>query len=93
MSFNPLYPYIADYDTWLRIARRHAMHYTPEVLAKWRVLSPALADRLEELLLNPALRNELSERGLDTARQYALSRVAPLFGEALRRVPRRDPAI
>jgi glycosyltransferase involved in cell wall biosynthesis len=44
-----------------------------------------MADRLEELLLNPALRNDLSERGRDTAERYALMRVAPLFSDALRR--------
>lgn len=35
--FDRRYPYIADYDTWLRMARRWPMHYTPEVLARWRV--------------------------------------------------------
>lgn len=49
-----------------------------------------LADRLEELLLNPQLRSELSQRGLETATRYALTRVAPLFGEALRHVLERD---
>ena len=44
----------------------------------------AMADRLEELLLNPRLRADLSTRGLETAERYALARVAPLFGEALR---------
>ena len=39
--------------------------------------------RLEELLLNPALRSGLSARGIETADRYALSRVAPQFGEAL----------
>jgi glycosyltransferase involved in cell wall biosynthesis len=43
-----------------------------------------MADRLEELLLNPALRSGLSERGRDTAERYALTRVAPLFSEALK---------
>jgi glycosyltransferase involved in cell wall biosynthesis len=43
-----------------------------------------MADRLEELLLNPGLRNGLSERGLQTVTRYALTRVAPLFGDALR---------
>jgi glycosyltransferase involved in cell wall biosynthesis len=43
-----------------------------------------MAARLEELLLNPALRNGLSERGRHTAERYALTRVAPLFADALR---------
>src|SRR5947207_8158947 len=43
-----------------------------------------MADRLEELLLNPELRNGLSKRGLETAERYALKRVAPFFAEALR---------
>lgn len=36
-SYDPQYPYVADYDTWLRLARRFPLHYSPEVLAKWRV--------------------------------------------------------
>jgi glycosyltransferase involved in cell wall biosynthesis len=52
-----------------------------------------LADRLEELLLAPELRQALSDRGLDTARRYALNQVAPLFGQALRRAIARDSAI
>jgi len=43
-----------------------------------------MADRLEELLLNPELRNGLSKRGLETAERYALKRVAPFFAEVLR---------
>ena len=43
-----------------------------------------MADRLEELLLNPGLRKELSERGLETVERYALARVAPIFGDALK---------
>ena len=43
-----------------------------------------MAGRLEELLLNPGLRNRLAERGLETAARYAMIRIAPLFGEALR---------
>jgi hypothetical protein len=35
--------------------------------------------------VNPALRAEVSARGLETARQYALARTAPLFSEALTR--------
>ena len=50
----------------------------------------AMADGLEELLLNPSLRHELSKRGLETADRYALTRVAPLFGEALRHAFERD---
>ena len=43
-----------------------------------------MADRLEELLLNPGLRDSLSARGLETVERYAMTRVAPYFGEALR---------
>jgi glycosyltransferase involved in cell wall biosynthesis len=42
-----------------------------------------MAGGLEEMLLNPRLRAELSRRGLETARQYALTRNAPLFADAL----------
>ena len=41
-GFNPEYPYIADYDTWLRIARRHRLRYLPNVLAKWRTYRRSL---------------------------------------------------
>ena len=43
-----------------------------------------MADRLEELLLNPGIWNRLSERGLETAERYALTRVAPFFSDALK---------
>jgi hypothetical protein len=43
-----------------------------------------MAACLEELLLNSALRKQLSDCGLETARRYALAQVAPLFGEALK---------
>jgi hypothetical protein len=36
---------------------------------------------LKKLLLNAGLRNGLSDRGLETVTRYALTRVAPLFGE------------
>ena len=42
-----------------------------------------MAGGLEEMLLNPRLRAELSRRGLETAGQYALTRNAPLFADAL----------
>jgi glycosyltransferase involved in cell wall biosynthesis len=45
-----------------------------------------LTDRLEELLRDPALRTELSERGIETAVEYDINRIAPLFRDALRRV-------
>lgn len=50
-SFNPDYPYIADYDTWLRMARRYEMHYTPAVLAKWRVHPTQFTNRCPEVTL------------------------------------------
>jgi glycosyltransferase involved in cell wall biosynthesis len=45
-----------------------------------------MADALEGLLLSPQLRADLSHRGLKTAAQYALTRNAPLFADALRRI-------
>jgi glycosyltransferase involved in cell wall biosynthesis len=50
-SFNPVYPYIADYDTWLQLARRYGLHYTPEVLAKWRVHANQFTNRCPEITL------------------------------------------
>jgi glycosyltransferase involved in cell wall biosynthesis len=50
-GFNPEYPYIADYDTWLRIARRHRLHYTPEVLAKWRTHPAQFTNRCPDVTL------------------------------------------
>ena len=43
----------------------------------------AMVARLEELLANRALREELSRAGLRTAQKFSLSRVAPLFEHAL----------
>src|SRR6266851_4296637 len=50
-SFKPIYPYIADYDTWLRLARRHRLHYTPDVLAKWRVHPTQFTNRFPDVTL------------------------------------------
>jgi glycosyltransferase involved in cell wall biosynthesis len=50
-AFNPAYPYIADYDTWVRIARRHRLHYSREVLAKWRVHRTQFTTRCPEVTL------------------------------------------
>ena len=50
-SFDPAYPYIADYDTWLRMARRYTLHYTPEVLARWRVHSTQFTHRHPDITL------------------------------------------
>jgi glycosyltransferase involved in cell wall biosynthesis len=50
-SFDPQYPYIADYDTWLRIARQYAVHYTAEVLAKWRVHQTQFTNRCPDVTL------------------------------------------
>ena len=50
-AFNPAFPYIADYDTWLRLARRYRMHYTPEVLAQWRVHSAQFTHRCPDVTL------------------------------------------
>src|SRR5204863_8056332 len=51
-SFDPAYPYIADYDTWLRMARRYALHYTPDVLAKWRVHEAQFPHRRPDITLS-----------------------------------------
>jgi glycosyltransferase involved in cell wall biosynthesis len=45
----------------------------------------AMVDRLEELLDDERLRHRLSAAGLATAERFALSRVAPLFANALMR--------
>ena len=50
-SFDPQYPYIADYDTWLRISRRHRLHYTPEVLASWRQHQTQFTNRCPDITL------------------------------------------
>lgn len=50
-SFDPRFPYIADYDTWLRMARRFGLHYTPDVLAKWRVHDTQFTSRSPEITL------------------------------------------
>ncbi len=50
-SFKPAYPYIADYDTWLQLARRYRLHYTPDVLAKWRVHVNQFTNRCPEITL------------------------------------------
>ncbi|HET9832456.1 MAG TPA: glycosyltransferase [Vicinamibacterales bacterium] len=49
--FDPVYPYIADYDTWLQLSRRYPMHYAPEVLAKWRVHRSQFTTRCPEVTL------------------------------------------
>lgn len=49
--FNPRYPYIADYDTWLQMARRFQLHYTPTVLAKWRVHDIQFTQRCPDITL------------------------------------------
>ena len=62
-AFNPAFPYVADYDTWLRIAQRHPLHYIDVELAKWRVHPDqftrqtwiTLADQRK--LLEPLFRN------------------------------------
>lgn len=43
----------------------------------------AMADRLDELLDDPGLRQQLSAEGLRTAQRLSLTEVAPLFGETL----------
>jgi glycosyltransferase involved in cell wall biosynthesis len=50
-SFTPSYPYIADYDTWLRLARRYTLHYTPNVLVKWRVHANQFTNRCPDITL------------------------------------------
>jgi hypothetical protein len=49
--FNPRFPYIADYDTWLQMARLFPLHYTPEVLAKWRVYDMQFTHRCPDVTL------------------------------------------
>ena len=43
----------------------------------------AMADRLDEIIGDPALRTRLSIAGRQTAEQVSLPRVAPLFAQAL----------
>jgi glycosyltransferase involved in cell wall biosynthesis len=50
-AFDPIYPYIADYDTWLQLARRYPIHYTPAVLAKWRVHANQFTNRCPDVTL------------------------------------------
>jgi glycosyltransferase involved in cell wall biosynthesis len=50
-SFNPAFPYIADYDTWLRIAKRYRLHYDPDVLAMWRVHRTQFTSRCPDITL------------------------------------------
>lgn len=45
----------------------------------------SMADRLSLLLHNSSLREQFTKEGLQTARQYSLSQVAPLFESALRK--------
>lgn len=49
--FNPRFPYIADYDTWLQMARLFPLHYTPAVLAKWRVYEAQFTHRCPDVTL------------------------------------------
>ena len=51
----------------------------------------AMVDRLEEVLDDAALRRRLSTAGLATAQRFALSRVAPLFADALERARTSPP--
>ena len=51
-GFDPIYPYIADYDTWLQLARRYPMHYTASVLAKWRVHANQFTNRCPDVTLD-----------------------------------------
>jgi glycosyltransferase involved in cell wall biosynthesis len=73
-SFNPAYPYIADYDTWLRLARRYPLHYTPDVLAKWRVHANQFTNRCPDItladhrkLLGPLIRTASNPRPIRIA--------------------------
>jgi glycosyltransferase involved in cell wall biosynthesis len=47
--------------------------------------SAAMADKLAAVLCDRALRPRLSRNGLETAREWSLRRVAPLFDRALQR--------
>jgi len=50
-GFNHGYQYVSDYDLWLRIARRHALHYTAEPLAEYRVHETQFTQRHFDITL------------------------------------------
>ncbi len=63
-GFNHTYQYVSDYDLWLRLARRHALHYVAEPLAKYRVHQSQFTQRHSDVtlaehtaLLGPILRS------------------------------------
>ena len=63
-GFNHTYQYVSDYDLWLRLARRHALHYVGEPLAKYRVHQSQFTQRHSDVtlaehttLLRPILRS------------------------------------
>lgn len=50
-GYDPAYPYVADYDTWLRMAARFELHYTAQVLARWRVHERQFTNRHPDVTL------------------------------------------
>ena len=69
--YDPDYPYVADYDTWLRLSKRHAMLYMPDILASWRVHDHQFTNRIPDIaledqrqLLTPFFRDESIPRGI-----------------------------
>jgi len=66
----------------------------PEVTGDAALYTPpgnyvALAEALERLRREPALRDELRARGLEQVRRFALPRVADIYAEAFREAARR----
>lgn len=50
-GFPTAYRYINDYDFFLRLGMRHAMHGIPEVLARWRIHKGQLSQTARETIL------------------------------------------
>jgi glycosyltransferase involved in cell wall biosynthesis len=50
-GFNRDYQYVSDYDLWLRLARRDALHYTDEHLAEYRVHETQFTQRHIDITL------------------------------------------
>jgi len=50
-GFNPDYQYVSDYDLWLRLARRFAVHCIEEPLAKYRVHGEQFTQRHTDITL------------------------------------------
>jgi glycosyltransferase involved in cell wall biosynthesis len=52
--------------------------------------SKSMADKMSLLIHNPALREQFTAEGLRTAKQYSLTKVAPLFESALQNAVSSD---